>query len=203
MLSLGDGSVIRVLHQILHVTAEDLSTAALCLWVFNQNTFFLSCLHPEEQTWALLLALSGLLRRERERNGDWGNSCGGELWHFAPLPCKCCCISIEEGRMRGRQKRHVSRAVSVSAERRAREGGRRSPPVTQHSLSQQISTSPCSTEEVTLRSLLLCTCAFLIAFVYFAWQKLEIVATHELMGHLPKYQLCPCCIFICWWAKPV
>lgn len=115
MLSLTDDSVIRIVYQIQ-------SEVARCRLIKTHFSTLVYILGAE------LDSRSSSRSQWMIKQRDWGNSCGGELWHFytitsttttPPSPThrhlECCCISIEEEGEEG----------DKSYQRRAQEGRRR------------------------------------------------------------------------------
>ena len=72
MLSLTDDSVIRILHQI----QSEVARCRLIKTHFSTLVYILA---------AELDSSSSSLSQWMIKQRDWGNSCGGELWHFYPL----------------------------------------------------------------------------------------------------------------------
>lgn len=74
MLSLTDDSVIRIVHQMQ-------SEVARCRLIKTHFSTLVYILGAELDSSSSSLSLSRWMIKQR----DWGNSCGGELWHFYTL----------------------------------------------------------------------------------------------------------------------
>lgn len=179
----------HVFPQLSTSSGADLSSSPLSQWVIKQR------------------------ERERERLGK-------QLWwralafhspphthtHRQPPPHPLTPRMLLYQHRGGKDERetkaaHVSRVVSVSDEGEAQP---LSPPsVTPCSLSQQTSTSPCITDEVTSSWFTLTNvtahilyrriCDFLLLFCITATE--DYVMTYELISPFPKWQIFPCCSF--------